>query len=463
MMKVLHVPFTFSPDPIGGTEVYVEGLASSLRSYGVESLIAAPARKGMDEFYEHNGVRVHRYRWAAESQHILRELYGAGDPEAATAFARIIDDEAPDLVHLHAFTREVSILLVRAAKQRRIPVLFTYHTPTVSCHRGTLMLWGKEICDGALNVQRCSSCVLEARGLPRWGGEILSHTPSLLAKTLEKANRGGGIWTALRMSELIRMRCEAFQALMEEVDGVVALREWIRRLLVLNGVPTDKITLCQHGVVSVPEAGEPAIDVTLAPLRVAFLGRIDRTKGVDTLIKAIRAAPELSVELDIFGVIQSALDHEYRTMLKSFAAGDARIKFLPPAPHGEVVSTLKNYHLLAAPSRWLETGPLVILESFLAGTPVIGSNLGGIAELVRHGKNGLLVDFEDVGAWTDALRKCAKDRDLLARLRQGVEQPRSMKDIAREMAAIYADLVGSEQRFFPVGPTTTGSGYIRQI
>src|SRR5262249_18032257 len=147
-------------------EVYVEALAHSLRVHGVESLILAPS--DTDETYDHNGLLVRRFRSAPTSKHLLGELYGEGDPEAAAAFAQILDDERLDVVHIHAFTRAVSLLLVRTAKQRGLPVFFTYHTPTASCQRGTLMLWGKEICDGVLSVRRCTSCSLEGRGLPSW-------------------------------------------------------------------------------------------------------------------------------------------------------------------------------------------------------------------------------------------------------------------------------------------------------
>src|SRR5438128_1682322 len=122
MLRVVHVPFTFAPDPVGGTEIYVEALAHNLRSYGIDSLIVAPSNTGSDEAYDYNSLHVRRYRIAPNSKHMLRELYGEGDPEAASAFAQILDDERPDAVHLHAFTRAVSLMLVRAAKRRALPV-----------------------------------------------------------------------------------------------------------------------------------------------------------------------------------------------------------------------------------------------------------------------------------------------------------------------------------------------------
>jgi glycosyltransferase involved in cell wall biosynthesis len=335
---------------------------------------------------------------------------------------------------------------VRAAKARGIPTFFTYHTPTASCQRGTLILQGKEICDGVLDVHRCTDCSLANEGLPRWISGPLSYVPSVFARLLERANLSGGLWTGLRMTELIRGSNNAFRMLVSEVDGIVALREWVRALLVCNGAPEAKITLSPHGLAGVGRRREQLAELERLPLRVAFLGRADKVKGIDTLIKAVRGAPKLDIELDLYGITQSIGDQSYRMTLETLVGHDARIKFLPPVPHEDIVSLLASYHLLAVPSRWMETGPLVVLEAFAAGTPVLGSNLGGIAEWVTHGENGLLVHFDDVPGWTAALRRCAEDRQLLSKLREGVKQPRSMADVARDMARMYRGQVDSKDR-----------------
>src|SRR5207237_4288519 len=120
-----------------------------------------------------------------------------------------------------------------------------------------------------------------------------------------------------------------------------------------------------------------------------------------------------------------------------------RISFRPQVAHNAVISLLKNYHVLAVPSRGLETGPLVVLESFAAGTPVIGCKLGGILEWVKHQCNGLLAEPEDIQAWSDIFRQCAEDRALLARLREGVKMPRRMSDVATDMVRLYERRVDS--------------------
>jgi glycosyltransferase involved in cell wall biosynthesis len=435
VVKVVHVPYTFAPDPVGGTEIYVESLCRELRAHQIEPVIVAPSSKGEEEVYDYNGLRVYRFRSASKTKSMLHELYGDGDPGYAAAFAKILDQERPDAVHMHAFTRAISMLLVRAAKQRGLPVFFTYHTPTVSCQRGDLRFRDKEICDGRLDVQRCTSCYAESLGVPRWTSSLLSHVPFPLARVIGKTNLGG-IWLSLQLSELVRRRQAAFQQLMQDVDAVVAVSDWVRTLLLRNEVPGRKIIFSRHGLSCFHDSLEQRIDPKSIPLRVCFFGRIDGRKGSATLVNAMKLIPEVNVELHLYGIGQSNANEAVWNSLKA-SHGDTRISFFDAVPHDMVVPMLRNYHVLAVPSQYVETGPLVVLESLAAGTPVIGSKLGGIAEWIRHEENGLLVDSKEVRAWADALRRCAEDRRLLERLRQGIKSPRSMTDVAQDMAQLY--------------------------
>lgn len=431
-MKALHVPFTFYPDPVGGTEIYVHGLAREQQRLGSTVIVAAPAEE--NDAYRHDGIAVRRF---AVNPNVAdpRELYGDGDPHAAAAFARILDDERPDLVHLHAFTRAVSVRLVREAKRRDIPVVFSYHTPTVSCQRGTLLRWGSEVCDGALDIHACARCTLHSHGLTRIASVAAGSLPSPVGRMLGNIGASGGLWTALRMTELVELRHAAFHALMREADHVVALCQWVKDLLLRNGVPAEKVTVSRQGVSR--EIPAQRNHTASSVLRAAFLGRLHPTKGVHLVVEALRGDPQLPVRLDVFGVAQGEADQAYGMRLAKLASGDPRIAFHAPIPNDRVVEQIQEYDLLAVPSQWLETGPIVVLEAFAAGIPVVGSNRGGIAELVEHGVNGLLVDPALPDGWAEALRQLSQDRGLIARLRSGIRPPRSTRDSALDMQALY--------------------------
>ncbi len=436
-MKIFHIPFGYYPDPVGGTEIYVESLARQQKELGCEVVIAAPGPSNLQ--YTYGGFHVCRFA-VSEKMRDLRELYGEGDPQAAREFARILDEKKPDLVHLHAFTRGASLQLVRAAKQRKIPVVFTYHTPTVSCQRGTLMQYGKSVCDGKLRLYTCARCTLQGHRLNSVGSMMVGSLPPMCGRLLGHAGLSGGMWTALRMTELVQLRHTTFHALMQEVHHIVAVCQWIKDLLLRNNIPENKITVSRHGLPQLGENVEPEFNqepILLSPLRIAYLGRLDSTKGIDILIRALRLLPIDSVKLHLYGIVQSTGGTAYLEHLKNLAAGDPRIVFCPPVPSAQVISLLRNYHILAVPSQCLETGPLVVLEAFAAGIPVIGSRRGGIAELVKHEVNGLLVEPDSIEGWCQAIQRICGEQGLLAKLCAGVPIPRKMDEVAKEMAEIY--------------------------
>lgn len=437
-MRVIQVPFCFYPDPVGGTEVYVEALSHHLQQQGVQAIFAAPGK--VSQSYLHYQFQVHRFAVSSRIQNI-KEIYGEGDQEAAFEFSHILDMEQPDVVHLHAFTSGVSLRLVQALKQRQIPIVFTYHTPTVSCQRGTLMRWGTQICDGKVDLHTCAQCTLQGLGLDEISAKIIGNLPPQLGQLLGNWNLHGGGWTALRMTELISLRHAALYTLLSQVDHIVAVCHWVKDVLLLNHVPLDKITVIRQGLChDLPLKISSQKLHTTSTLKVVFLGRLDPTKGIHILIKALKALPQLPISLDIYGVSQGIRGDIYQRELQTLTANDSRIRFQPPVPTAQVTTTLANYDLLAVPSQWLETGPMVVLEAFAVGIPVIGSNLGGIAELVRSEVNGILVKPNSVEAWTQALQRLCHDRELLRRLSNGITQPQTMSAVAKEMQKIYFKL-----------------------
>jgi glycosyltransferase involved in cell wall biosynthesis len=406
-VKIIQVPFCYAPDPIGGTEVYVATLAKKLQQQGIDVVIAAPSGQNRD--YLVDGIRVRRFEINPSPS--LSELYGRGDARAAAAFAEIIDQEKPSLVHLHAFTAAVSVQLIRAAKSRNVPIVFTYHTPTASCQRGTMMRWGSEICDGKLIPQRCAACTLNGLGVPRRIAEYFAKVPPRIGDRIAKMGFQKALSTAVQMNSLLELRLSAFRELAAEADHFVAVCDWVREVMVVNGVPRTRITLSRQGIEWERVQSAPARTGRNA-LKIAFFGRFDSTKGLHVLIKTIRALPNLNLILDIYGIVQSGHNDTYRRRVRRLASDDARICFKEPLLHVDTVRKMAEYDFVAIPSLWLETGPLVALEAFAAGVPVIGWNAGGLAELVQNEKNGLLIASPHEEAWARVLTQLSEDPHL---------------------------------------------------
>ena len=248
--------------------MYVKGLAAELQKMGVENVVAAPALwkgnrgsriEGVKRSEGEGGVRVWRFR-CRESGGDLGEIYGEGDPVAAESFKQVLDEEKPDIVHFHAWSPAVSILLVREVKRRGIRIVQTYHTPTLSCPRGTLMRWGKVVCDGNLAERPCVPCAIQGKlfqkyRIPDAGSRMPSIGKSLKGSSLNpesKIRNSKGsklsvltskLITMLRMPGLIRRRTEAVRELFRTADKIVALNQWTKQLLRVNGVEEGKVEL----------------------------------------------------------------------------------------------------------------------------------------------------------------------------------------------------------------------------
>jgi glycosyltransferase involved in cell wall biosynthesis len=442
-MKSLHIVYSFRPDPIGGTEVYVEGLCRALIAAGDDVVIAAPggaAGRGTSEAEDVGGLRVRRFAFDPRPAD-LDVLYGAPDPVAVAAFDRLIAAERPDVVHQHAISPACSVELMACARRHGVPVVFTYHTPAASCQRGTLMRWGTAPCDGRLSSAPCVECVLSSH-VSRPVARSLSRVPAGVGRAIGRRGWSGRAWTALRTPSLVERRTLESARLFQSADRYVALTAWVREVLVGNGVPGERIVDVAHGVDVVAPRQRDALPTRSGEvLRIAHLGRFDRTKGTHILVATLRAMPKARISLEIFGIAQTDAAQSYRAELEAMAGGDSRIHFRPPVARGELVETLRRCDVVAVPSQWLETGPLVVLEAFAAGVPVVGSRLGGIADKVADGVNGILVDdYASIPAWREALERLAGDPRVIDQLRQGVTSPRTIADVARQMQAIYLDV-----------------------
>jgi glycosyltransferase involved in cell wall biosynthesis len=248
--------------------------------------------------------------------------------------------------------------------------------------------------------------------------------------------------SALRIPRLIASGRQRFLEFVGKVDHVVAVSQWVSDVLRRNAVPVEKVTLCRQGVDTTTRAQRSrGLREQAGPLKIAYFGRIDYTKGPDLLGRALSMMPGVAVKVDIFAIHQSAKPNQVYDSLKAHAQQDARLTLRTAIAPDAVTDIMADYDLIAVPSRWLETGPLVALEAFAAGVPVIGANLGGIAELVRDGVDGVLVAPDDAAAWAATIRRLVNNRHLIDAMRARVEPPRTMNAVADDMATLYAKVL----------------------
>lgn len=252
-MRILQVTSLFSPDRVGGAEIFVEDLARGLAGKGHTIAVAAISRERQTAELR-DGFAIHRLGhttpffigdWERQSEW-KRKYYKVAvqiDPRLVQRLARVIEDFRPDVVNTHSLS-ELTPLIWPMIGRRGIPLVHSLHDFTSMCTNGSLFHEG-HICDG--RSKKMPGLLLSAPALPRRGGcchrrwQRHSETPS-----------GGRFFTHVPEN---------------------------RRAIIWNAIAQPESLNPRKARV----AGEPLV--------FGYLGRIEEPKGADLLIDAMRLLP----------------------------------------------------------------------------------------------------------------------------------------------------------------------------
>lgn len=437
-MKIVHALSWYFPQPVGGTEVYVAGLSQRLRAAGHEVLIAAPlSGSKTEERYDHEGIPV--YRYPISGQPTRAECQTRTTARGAEHFHAWLAAQKPDWVHFHSFTTGLSVPEVRAARRAGARVMATNHLASLGylCARGTLMRWGEHLCDGICEPVKCAECMLQSHGMGKNPARLLARLGALTPDR----EWPGRLGTALSMPNLIRHNLRLQHELLDLLDWFVMLNQWAVDAQIANGAPREKLRLNYLGVSNFSEGivrGERVRSAD-APVKIGYFGRIVGLKGVIELASAFRQLPrDLRVTLEFRGPSASPEEQRLLARLREMLGGDERVTFCPAVTPKDAPQILAGYDVLCVPSIWFENGPTVMLEAHAVGTPVIGTRIGAMAELIIDGVNGRLVPPGDVPALTAALQEVAsRPKDTLDAWRAALPVTRTMDEIARDYLKLY--------------------------
>jgi len=436
-MKIVQAVGWFYPDSLGGTEVYVAGLCRRLQRAGHEAIVAAPdAGGGGERTYEHDGIAVYRYPIA--SAPTRAECQGRVTVRGAERFHAWLGMKRPDIVHMHTFVTGLGLRELQAAAAAGARTIVTTHSGALGyvCQRGTLMRWGEEPCDGVSEPSKCAACELQHRGLPKPLARALGSIPPSIAR----AGRGlpGKLGTALGMSALIAENQAMQRQMLAGADRFVVLTRWALEAVVANGASREKLGLNRLGSGHekvVRKRGAEECPTSL-PVTVGYLGRLDAIKGVHDLARAASSLPRaLPISIEFRG----PSERRVRAEIEALVGGDPRVSFAAPVAEHEALDVLARYDVLCCPSVCHEGGPTVAIEAHAVGTPVIGTRIGGLAELVTDGVNGRLVRPGDWRGLARVLREIAADpAGTIDRWRGALPPARTMDEVAAEYLALYA-------------------------
>ena len=377
-MRIAHLPSSFLPDTVGGTEVYVRNLCEELRTIGQE--VAVVWHSDRNEAVNSYCMRLPVYAPSKRAN-----LYTKSSGHEPHGFREFLREWRPDVVHFHAFTLGAGYDHAALCVEEKIPYVVTYHTPAMSCPRGTLLRWGSEICDGRLDPQRCGECVMQKRGWP-WPLARLASRLSLGHTWLPDSP----LTTRIALPSILRTAQSYWSKFFSQASRVIACAEFCRDVLITNGVDSSQVQVLRQALPGHDRERTlrlPVMRSAERPLRLGYFGRIAPEKGPKLLPDAVRALRNQGIEA--VGSWVGPCDEQQLWTKQLFSDGAPEVSYLHKKQGDELAHWIREQDVIVVPSITLETGPLTVLEAWDQGVPVIGSNHSGIRDFM------MAADLED--------------------------------------------------------------------
>jgi glycosyltransferase involved in cell wall biosynthesis len=238
------------------------------------------------------------------------------------------------------------------------------------------------------------------------------------------------------------LRRRFVQTHFDEVDLFLAPSRFLLERYVDWGIPRERIRFEDYGRRRRARLPEPPLQAKAN--RIGFFGQISHFKGVNVLLRAMRILAEEGVDAHcwLHGANVELQPEPWQEELRALlAATEEHVTFAGRYDHERLPQLLEEVDWVVVPSIWWENSPLVIQEAFLHGRPVICSDIGGMAEKVADGVNGLHFRAGDPRSLAAALRRAVGDPRLARRLRAGIPPIFDMEEHVANVTALYDELL----------------------
>lgn len=358
---------------LGGAEVFSHEVGRVLSEHGHEVAYFSAFNENAETVWRDYFPPVASYNTGglyAKAINFPRMVYNR---RAKQEMARLIEDFKPDIIHAFAIYVQLTPAILDAAREAGVPVVMSCNDYKHICPNYKLYHHGKvcEECKGGkfyrATANRCCHNSITY--------SIASTFEAYAHNWLNIYRKN--VHTFLFASDFMAHKTEEFWG-----------RETFRWKILRNPFDAQK-----HAASN--EVGNYAL----------YFGRLIDEKGVNVLLEAASLAQDMPLIVVGDGPELESLRQQ------AAAHGLTKVQFVGAKWGDELDHILRGCRFVVVPSLWHENFPYVILQSFAMGKPVIGSNRGGIPELVAHGEHGLGYEANDAAALADAMRLLMADRD----------------------------------------------------
>jgi len=419
-MKLMLVTSSFPEIQLGGIASYGFGLTRKLAEQSFEVKIVCVDDPGdenchadqvvteKDHYEGFEIVRI-RYNWRKISGR-YDALY-AKNPILTRKLAGIFTSFQPNVIH-QLSSMNVGTSAIGAAHELGIPIIVTATDSWLICPNSALLHSNLSVCEGRKAGKDCLICFFGRTRAFHWMDKIPAEFQSKLLSRLRK-NISLTTWNgSLNFWAAVEHRREWIPQALTHVDRVLVPSRFLRKRLLESGIiPDEKVLYFPHGI-EPPKSVQYQSGTDRKGLQIGFTGRPILEKGILVLFRAIAQLPSSDVIFHIWGDFDDSIQ-KYFDHLVGDAPNVIRHPLYLPDELDEVLAQLD---MVVIPSLYPENAPLVVLEAFARGKPVLGSNAGGLQELINDGINGFL--FER-----------GNSDDLAAKIRNLIQHPEQLQNI----------------------------------
>lgn len=299
----------------------------------------------------------------------------------------------PDVVHVHNFFPQISPSIYDACLDEGVPVVQTLHNYRLICPGAMLMRQG--------NI--CEQCITGSPYQAAWYGCYRgSKLGSLVVAHMVAQHRKKGTWQ-------------------RKVNRFIALTEFAKSKFVAAGFPADKIAVKANFLRDTLQK-EFSINPE-TPSFALFVGRVSEEKGINTLLQAWLTLDE-QAQLKVAGI----------GPLDGLLVGKNNVVALGRQSSDEVSQLMQQAEFLVLPSEWYEGFPLVLVEAFAHGLPVLASRLGSMADIIKDGETGVLFTPGDAD-------------DLASKAKWLLDNPQQVKKLGENARRTFLEKYTAEQNY----------------
>lgn len=324
--------------------------------------------------------------------------------QAAQSIKLIIEKERPQIVHLHSVIGGITFSILPVLKKYKLPVIITLHDFRLLCPAAHFWNGKSEVCEQCKNG-KYYNCIINNCSPEGYLRSVAIATESYLR--------------------------DQFIPYHKYIDKFIFVSKFSKQKFLSINPQIESKSYVIYNFTKKFEQNSKMGNYFL------FFGRLEPEKGIETLLSAFKNLPNLHLKIAGTG---SLLNKIKKINLPN-------VDFVGHKDKTTLTELIKNSSFVITPSECYENNPMSIVESFALGKPVIGSNLGGIIELVEEGITGFKFEHRNKQQLINVINRCSKiSENEYANLSNGAFQF-AMNNFEQEiyyskLINVYEDAIG---------------------